>query len=149
MCRGCGKVVKSGWQVVRPWMGSYHCPLAGRPTDSQLNSTTRTKNVVYIQYTSWWWATDMPEICRGWLTNKLRINSASSWFLLYGTNCCIYTVYLLMMGYRYVRNINTMLTFIYIYKMHGTHSIKIKRTFTRLMLFGDMFIFAGQNSFSL
>ena len=24
MCRGCGKVVKSGWQVVRPWMGSYH-----------------------------------------------------------------------------------------------------------------------------
>jgi hypothetical protein len=22
--RGCGKVVKSGWQVVRPWMGSYH-----------------------------------------------------------------------------------------------------------------------------
>jgi len=22
--RGCGKVVKSGWQVVLPWMGSYH-----------------------------------------------------------------------------------------------------------------------------
>jgi len=22
--RGCRKVVKSGWQVVRPWMGSYH-----------------------------------------------------------------------------------------------------------------------------
>jgi len=21
--------------------------------------------VVYIQYTSWWWATNMPEICRG------------------------------------------------------------------------------------
>jgi len=24
--------------------------------------------VVHIQYTSWWWATDMPETCRGWLT---------------------------------------------------------------------------------
>jgi hypothetical protein len=22
MCRGCGKTAKSGWQVVRPWMGS-------------------------------------------------------------------------------------------------------------------------------
>ena len=22
MCRGCRKVVKTGWQVVRPWMGS-------------------------------------------------------------------------------------------------------------------------------
>ena len=22
--RGCRKVVKSGWQVVRPWMGSFH-----------------------------------------------------------------------------------------------------------------------------
>ena len=24
MCRGCGKVVNTGWQVVRPWMGSAH-----------------------------------------------------------------------------------------------------------------------------
>jgi len=24
MCRGCREVVKSGWQVVRPWMGSFH-----------------------------------------------------------------------------------------------------------------------------
>jgi len=24
MCHACGKVVKSGWQVVCPWMGSYH-----------------------------------------------------------------------------------------------------------------------------
>ena len=24
MCRGCRKVVKSGWYVVRPWMGSFH-----------------------------------------------------------------------------------------------------------------------------
>ena len=23
MCRGCGKVVKTGWQVVRPWMDGY------------------------------------------------------------------------------------------------------------------------------
>ena len=23
---------------------------------------------VYIWYTSWWWATNMPETCRGWLT---------------------------------------------------------------------------------
>jgi len=23
--------------------------------------------VVYVQYTSWWWATNMPETCRGWL----------------------------------------------------------------------------------
>jgi hypothetical protein len=38
--------------------------------------------VVYIQYTSWWWATNMPETYRGW-RNKLRINSASSGFLWY------------------------------------------------------------------
>jgi len=29
MCSGCGKVVKSGWHVVRPWMGSYE-PIHGR-----------------------------------------------------------------------------------------------------------------------
>ena len=40
---------------------SVDCLLAGRPTDNQLKSTTRT-------------------------------------------NCCIYTVYLLMMGYKYGRN---------------------------------------------
>jgi len=34
-----------------------------RPTDSQLKSTTRTSCCVYIQYTSWWWATNMPETC--------------------------------------------------------------------------------------
>ena len=38
--------------------------------------------VVYKQYTSWWRTTDMPETCRGW-RNKLRINSASSWFSLH------------------------------------------------------------------
>ena len=27
MCRGCRKVVKTGWQVVRPWMGSFHEPI--------------------------------------------------------------------------------------------------------------------------
>ena len=35
-------------------------------------------------YTSWWWATNMSETCRGWLTNKLWINSASSRFSLHG-----------------------------------------------------------------
>ena len=32
MCRGCRKAVKTGWQVVRPWMGSYeprHIPTRG------------------------------------------------------------------------------------------------------------------------
>ena len=30
-CRGCRKVVKTGWQVERPWMGSYeqHIPTRG------------------------------------------------------------------------------------------------------------------------
>ena len=27
---------------------------------------------VYIQYTSWWLATNMPEICRGWLTKLIE-----------------------------------------------------------------------------
>ena len=26
--------------------------------------------VVYIQCTSWWWATNMPETCRGWMTKQ-------------------------------------------------------------------------------
>ena len=30
MCRGCREVVKSGWQVVRPWMGSFHEPIPAR-----------------------------------------------------------------------------------------------------------------------
>ena len=34
MCRGCREVVKSGWQVVRPWMGSYE-PIHGRTTYQQ------------------------------------------------------------------------------------------------------------------
>ena len=46
---------------------------------------------VYVQYTSWWRAINVPETCRGWLTklvevdwwNKLRINSASCWFFLH------------------------------------------------------------------
>ena len=44
------------------------CMLAGRPTYSQLENITLITIVVYIQYTSWWWATDMLETCRGWLT---------------------------------------------------------------------------------
>jgi len=23
--------------------------------------------ILHIQYTSWWWAADMPKTCRGWL----------------------------------------------------------------------------------
>jgi len=44
-----------------------HTLSVGRATDSQLKSTTRT-NFVYIQYTSWWGAKNMPETCSGWLT---------------------------------------------------------------------------------
>ena len=28
---------------------------------------------IYIQYTSWWWATNMPETCRGWLTKWTEV----------------------------------------------------------------------------
>jgi hypothetical protein len=35
MCRGCREFVKSGWQVVRPWMGSFHEPIHGRTTTNQ------------------------------------------------------------------------------------------------------------------
>jgi len=47
---------------------SVDCMLAGRPTYSQLKYTARTNCCIYIQYSSWWWATNMPETCRGWLT---------------------------------------------------------------------------------
>jgi len=40
----------------------------------------------YIHNTSWWWATNMPETCRGW-RNKVRIVSASSWFLFRSSSC--------------------------------------------------------------
>jgi len=36
---------------------------AGWPTDCQLKSTART-SCIY----SWWWATNIPETCTGWLT---------------------------------------------------------------------------------
>jgi hypothetical protein len=46
---------------------------------------------IYIQCTSWWWATNMPEI--DW-RNKVRINSASSWFSLYGWNMIVFILVL-------------------------------------------------------
>ena len=44
--------------------------------------------VVYIlvHYTSWWWATNMPETLEAEWRNKRRINTASSWFLLHRYN---------------------------------------------------------------
>ena len=38
MCRGCRKVVKSGWQVVRPWMGSFHNSYPWLTLNGVLNS---------------------------------------------------------------------------------------------------------------
>ena len=40
--------------------------------------------IVYVQYTSWWWATNMPETCRVDWRNELTKNSTSSWFSLHG-----------------------------------------------------------------
>jgi hypothetical protein len=54
-------------QLVRVMLFSW-LSLGRRPTDSQLKSTTRTNCCIYIYYTSWEWATNMPETCRCWLT---------------------------------------------------------------------------------
>ena len=52
-------------QLVR-FVFSFNCLLVSRPTDSQLK-TQNIAIVVYIQYTSWWWATNMPETYRSLL----------------------------------------------------------------------------------
>ena len=38
------------------------------PGQQTVNWNTQHVPIVYIQYTSWWWATNMPETCRGCLT---------------------------------------------------------------------------------
>jgi hypothetical protein len=53
------------------------------PAASQLKRITHTNCCPYTAITSWWWAVNMPETCRGNWRNKLRINSASGWFSLH------------------------------------------------------------------
>jgi len=47
---------------------SVGCLLAGQQTANW--KAQHIPIVVYIQYTSWWWSTSMPETCRGWLMKK-------------------------------------------------------------------------------
>ena len=42
---------------------------------------TISTTVVSIRCTSWWWALDTPETCRGVWRNILKINCASGWFV--------------------------------------------------------------------
>ena len=42
MCRGCREVVKSGWQVVRPWMGSLTTFLQPRHIPTQGYNITQS-----------------------------------------------------------------------------------------------------------
>jgi hypothetical protein len=53
-----------------------------RPVASQLKRITRTTCSTYTVNTSWWWAINLPETCKGEWWNKLKINGASGWFLL-------------------------------------------------------------------
>jgi len=41
----------------------------GRSANRQSNEKHNTYQLlyIYIQYASWWWATNMPETCRVWL----------------------------------------------------------------------------------
>ena len=67
------------FQLTVCWPGS----ISTRPTDSQLKSTTHT-NCIY---------TPIPT-----RPTDIQLKSTTR------TNCCIHTAYLLMMGYRYARN---------------------------------------------
>jgi len=51
-------------QLTVCWPGKW-CWLCGRKQSTK--KLQHVPTVVYIQYTSWWWATNMPETCRGWL----------------------------------------------------------------------------------
>jgi hypothetical protein len=42
------------------------CLLAGQQT--VYSKAQHVPIAVYMEHTSWWWATNMPKICRGWLT---------------------------------------------------------------------------------
>ena len=57
----------------------------GASTSWNPQGLSRPVMVLFYLYlfTSWWWAINMPETCRGWWRNKRRVNSASSWFLLH------------------------------------------------------------------
>jgi len=63
---------------------SVDCPLA-RPTDSQPKSTTRTHCCIYTLYVLMMGYICPKHVVVDW-RNKLRINSASGWFLLHRTN---------------------------------------------------------------
>jgi hypothetical protein len=48
---------------------------------------------VYIQCTSWWWATNMPKHVEVDWRNKPRISSASSWFSLHRNSCMLFLLH--------------------------------------------------------
>jgi len=65
MCRGCGKVVKSGWQVVRPWTHYQHKTI-----------TSRSRQLLMM-------GTWLPETC--WATIRREIKNTKNdigWFFL-------------------------------------------------------------------
>ena len=60
---GCILYIYNRWYML---CFSVDCLLAGQQTVYW--KAQHIPIVVYIQYTSWWWATNMPETCSGWLT---------------------------------------------------------------------------------
>jgi hypothetical protein len=45
----------------------FHPNPANRQSTKKHNTYQLLCVYIYIQYTSWWWTTNMPETCRGWL----------------------------------------------------------------------------------
>jgi hypothetical protein len=85
LCRKTERSIHLGSSRTRYTVNSSTIQNSVGTTAVHKNFTPRillfTPCVFYTLNTSWWWE-NMPETCRGWLWNELRINGALSWFSL-------------------------------------------------------------------
>jgi hypothetical protein len=61
------------------WLSVVLVGVPTSTTDSHLKRNNKYQVFYTYVCTSWWWAINAPETCRGW-RNIMRINCASNWF---------------------------------------------------------------------
>jgi hypothetical protein len=101
MCRGCRKVVKSGWQGVSPWIGPFHNCETELSTDalpanrtwppSCSHGTYQHKAITSPSRQLLMMGTWLPETC--WTTIRREIKNTKSdicWFLLSTLKLCFF-----------------------------------------------------------
>ena len=105
MCRGCRKVVKTGWQVVRPWMASCQLLMMG----------------------TW-----LPETC--WATSRREIKNTkvtSSWFFISTQGKCKYRHSIdISLKYNIWPCVRHLLIYEHQHNNFHTHALKILTSFS-------------------